>query len=264
MVSATWVGWHKLITFSTPSISGRTSKIIVSFAFIIVSNSVIICAVLVNTFNYYLQLLGPIENLPPGYLFLCPATDFGTDVTACFKVPTCPAYWSIDPSGAGRLSAEEARTLGFPDIDSWTEVRGTFCDSIVYGGVRQFHEAKGFDPDSQEVATHFGYPLFEVSCEQDDPGAHLQEIDSDDYYSGSEGVSDCEDHESISADAEDALVAEIALVFDAEMIGGLPVVPDAEMGSSGDLDGDNDVQEVALISLPERLEEEEVSAMLCC
>ncbi|KAJ7737657.1 hypothetical protein B0H14DRAFT_494707, partial [Mycena olivaceomarginata] len=155
---------------------------------------VITCAVLVNAFDCYVQLLGPIENLPPGYLFLCPATDFRTDVPACFAVPTCPAYWSIDPSGAERLSAEEARTLSFPDIDSWTEVRGMFWDSIVYGGVRQFHEAKGFDPNSQEVATHLGYPLFEVPCEQDDPVAHLQETDSDDYYSGSEGVSDCEDH----------------------------------------------------------------------
>ncbi|KAJ7884210.1 hypothetical protein B0H14DRAFT_2701046 [Mycena olivaceomarginata] len=174
MMSAPRVGWHKLITFSTPSISGRTSKTIVSFAFIIVSNSVITCAVQVNAFSCYLQLLGVIENLPPGYLFLCPATDFGTDVPACLAVPTCPAYWSIDPSGAERLSAEEARTLGFPDIDSWTEVRGMFWDSIVYGGIRQFHEAKGFDPDSQEVAIHFGYTLFEVSCEQDDLVAHLQ------------------------------------------------------------------------------------------
>lgn len=35
-------------------------------------------------------------------------------------------------------------------------------------GIRQFHEAKGFDLNSQDVAIELGYPLFQVSCTRDD------------------------------------------------------------------------------------------------
>ncbi|KAF8214435.1 hypothetical protein K438DRAFT_1553690, partial [Mycena galopus ATCC 62051] len=72
------------------------------------------------------------------------------------------AYWSVDPSGAERLSAEQAKTLGLPDIDSWVEVWGTCWDSNDYDGICQFHEAKGFDPYTQDMAIELGYPLFQV------------------------------------------------------------------------------------------------------
>jgi hypothetical protein len=32
----------------------------------------------------------------------------------------------------------------------------------VYAGLRQFHRAKGFDPDSQDVACHLGYPIYQL------------------------------------------------------------------------------------------------------
>ncbi|KAJ7197712.1 hypothetical protein C8J57DRAFT_1029209, partial [Mycena rebaudengoi] len=66
-------------------------------------------------------------------------------------------YWSLDPSGTERLGSEEAERLGFPSFTvrmSW--------DDLVYAGIREFHEAKGFDPYSQDVAREFGYPLYEV------------------------------------------------------------------------------------------------------
>ncbi|KAF8214525.1 hypothetical protein K438DRAFT_881148 [Mycena galopus ATCC 62051] len=108
--------------------------------------------VLVNTIWSCLRLLGPIENLPPSYLFLCPLAMFETDLPGCFTIPDCTAYWSVDPSGAERLSTEEARTLGLPEIHSWMEVWGKYWDSSDYDGIWQFHEAKGFDPYSQDVA----------------------------------------------------------------------------------------------------------------
>jgi hypothetical protein len=117
---------------------------------------------------------GPIDNLPPGYLFLCPFREIETDVPGCFHIHDCPAYWSHDPLGAERLSAEEARTLGFPDIDSWMEVRGIFWDSSVYEGVRQFHEAKGFDPYSQDAAIELDCPLFQLCCECEDLCAYCE------------------------------------------------------------------------------------------
>ncbi|KAF8214460.1 hypothetical protein K438DRAFT_1536050, partial [Mycena galopus ATCC 62051] len=101
-------------------------------------------------------------NLPPGYLFLCPLAEFETDLPRYFAIPGCTAYRSIDPSGAERLSAEEAKSVGLRDINAWMEVRGKYWDSSDYDGICQFHEAKGFDPYSQDVAIELGYSLFQV------------------------------------------------------------------------------------------------------
>ncbi|KAJ7064464.1 hypothetical protein C8F01DRAFT_944788, partial [Mycena amicta] len=71
-------------------------------------------------------------------------------------------FWSLDPLGRERLSWKEARTRGFPrliflkDGDSWR------WDTSVYEEIRAMHIAKGFDPDSQDIARHLGYPLFEL------------------------------------------------------------------------------------------------------
>ncbi|KAF7330727.1 hypothetical protein MSAN_02445300 [Mycena sanguinolenta] len=127
------------------------------------------------------------HHIPGGYLFVCPPQDFRTGTEPHVNVyqwPACPAYWSLDPSGADRLSTEDARILGFPTIHIETTMSGFSWDHSVYKGLRRFHEGKGFDPDSREVARKLGYPLYdrmpfparEVSdrpwpgdCEQDDP-----------------------------------------------------------------------------------------------
>ncbi|KAJ7168926.1 hypothetical protein C8R46DRAFT_849343, partial [Mycena filopes] len=98
---------------------------------------------------------------PPGYLFLCPMEAFRTGPST-YKWPDCPAYWSLDPSGVERLSTEEATRLGFPLIELRTTVCTESWDPSVYAGLRQFHEGKGFDPASQDVARHMGYPLYRV------------------------------------------------------------------------------------------------------
>ncbi|KAJ7679565.1 hypothetical protein DFH06DRAFT_944835, partial [Mycena polygramma] len=66
-------------------------------------------------------------------------------------------YWSLEPSGAHPLSREEAMELGFPTLQLRTEVEGFSWDSSVYAGLAKFHQAKGFDPYSQDVARHVGY-----------------------------------------------------------------------------------------------------------
>ncbi|KAF7373649.1 hypothetical protein MSAN_00575600 [Mycena sanguinolenta] len=75
--------------------------------------------------------------------------------------PSCPAYWSLDPSGAARLSPEDAKILGFSAIHIETVVRGGSWDSNVYKGLRNFHRGKGFDSESQDIATCLDYPRFE-------------------------------------------------------------------------------------------------------
>ncbi|KAF7334332.1 hypothetical protein MSAN_02378000 [Mycena sanguinolenta] len=101
---------------------------------------------------------------PKGYLFVCPAQDFriGPENANLYQWPACPAYWSLDPFGAARLSTQDAESLGFPAIHIETIIAGESWYRSVYEGLRRFHEGKGFDPDSREVARQLGYPLYEV------------------------------------------------------------------------------------------------------
>ncbi|KAJ6464551.1 hypothetical protein C8R45DRAFT_501782 [Mycena sanguinolenta] len=100
---------------------------------------------------------------PEGYLFVCPFQDFCSGIEPnLYQWPDCPAYWSLDPSGATRLSTEDAEILGFPAIHIETIVAGKSWSRSVYKGLRRFHEGKGLDPDGREVARQLGYPPYEV------------------------------------------------------------------------------------------------------
>ncbi|KAJ7669812.1 hypothetical protein B0H14DRAFT_1028322 [Mycena olivaceomarginata] len=46
---------------------------------------------------------------------------------------------------------------------------------VSTAGIRQFHQTKGFDPDSQEVAIHLGHLLYELSSEIHIPFAHIDD-----------------------------------------------------------------------------------------
>ncbi|KAF7353287.1 hypothetical protein MSAN_01516700 [Mycena sanguinolenta] len=119
--------------------------------------------VCINYLQFRLQIANK-HHIPEGYLFVCPAQDFRTNTEPhanLYQWPACPGYWSLNPSGADRLSTEDARILGFPAIHIETVMIGDSWDCSVYEGLRQFHEGKGFDPDSREVARQLGYPLFE-------------------------------------------------------------------------------------------------------
>ncbi|KAJ6578010.1 hypothetical protein B0H19DRAFT_1062565 [Mycena capillaripes] len=87
---------------------------------------------------------------------------------------------------------DEAPRLGFPSIQFTTNVYGDSYDTSVYAGLRQFHEAKGFDPDSQELARHLEYPLYQLSVGIEAPFAHEhrfipENITVDDEDSSAEG-----------------------------------------------------------------------------
>jgi hypothetical protein len=128
-------------------------------------------AVLLDYVYFGLVILRTAEDPPPGFLFLCPANNFQTGPSS-FRWPECATYWSLDPSGVERLSMDDATALGFSSISLSTKLHGRSWDSSVYAGLRQFHEAKGFDPDSQDVARHLRNPLYQLSTETDGPFAH--------------------------------------------------------------------------------------------
>ncbi|KAJ6555873.1 hypothetical protein B0H19DRAFT_137274 [Mycena capillaripes] len=114
------------------------------------------------------------EDPPAGFLFLCPKEDFRTGPSS-FWWPECPAYWSLDPLGNERLTAEEATELGFPSFQLSTEIRTHSWDATVYAGLRQLHKVKGFDPESQDVARYLGQSLYQLSNEIDVPFAHVDD-----------------------------------------------------------------------------------------
>jgi hypothetical protein len=80
-----------------------------------------------------------------------------------FRVPDCTAYWSLEPTGDERLSPEDAENLGFPSLEIKLGAWCHYWDDSVYAGLSQFHQSKGFNPYSQDVARHLGYRLYKVS-----------------------------------------------------------------------------------------------------
>lgn len=121
------------------------------------------------------------DCLPQGYLFLCPLGDLQALIPTSFRHPDCAAYWSLDPSGVQRLSTEEADLLGFPSTKLTMEVQGRYWDGSVYAGLREFHQSKFFDPDTEHVARELGYPLYQVSCEAIRPCAAGELIEPKPY-----------------------------------------------------------------------------------
>ncbi|KAJ7732702.1 hypothetical protein B0H16DRAFT_1732688 [Mycena metata] len=133
--------------------------------------------VLLSEVHFCLDV-GTTEDPPTGFLFLCPEEDFQAGPSSS-RWPNCPTYWSFDASGVERLSEEEAARLGFPHIQLRTEAYGHSWDASVYAGLRQFHQAKGFEPESQDLAQHLGHELYQLSDEMEVPFAHVNEEDSD-------------------------------------------------------------------------------------
>ncbi|KAF7340624.1 hypothetical protein MSAN_02134200 [Mycena sanguinolenta] len=116
---------------------------------------------------------------PEGFLFLCPPEEFRTGPSSV-RWPTCPTYWSLDPSGVDHLSPEEATRLGFPSFEFATKAEALSWDASIYEGLRQFHQTKGFDPYSQDIALHLGHPLYQLSSQADAPFAYV-DLDEEDF-----------------------------------------------------------------------------------
>ncbi|KAK7035606.1 hypothetical protein R3P38DRAFT_2517638, partial [Favolaschia claudopus] len=98
------------------------------------------------------------------FLFLCPPQSLQVG-PASFKCPGCVGYWSLDPLGVDRLSPEQAAELAFPTISISIRGRVRFWSDTAYAGLRQFHQGKGFNPNSQDLARHLGVPLYQLYCD---------------------------------------------------------------------------------------------------
>ncbi|KAJ7745110.1 hypothetical protein B0H16DRAFT_1889480 [Mycena metata] len=117
---------------------------------------------LVNGVDFEIEVL-KTGSPPTGYLFVAPPAAFRSGIT--FRWPECPVYWSTDPSGVSRLSPEDANSLGFPGFALTMLAWVNFWDDGVYAGLRQIDQAKGFDPDTQDVARQLGHPLYTLAAD---------------------------------------------------------------------------------------------------
>ncbi|KAJ6549634.1 hypothetical protein B0H10DRAFT_2128319 [Mycena sp. CBHHK59/15] len=131
---------------------------------------------LVERIQYSIHFPGTLDGIPRGYLFLCPLEDLQTADGTQFRHADLVAYWSLNPLGIEKLSTEEAENLGFPPLELTMEVPGHCWPEITYSALRQFHQAKGFDPESQDVARHLGYPLYQISPEWETRFAYVEEF----------------------------------------------------------------------------------------
>ncbi|KAJ7651378.1 hypothetical protein FB45DRAFT_890387 [Roridomyces roridus] len=88
------------------------------------------------------------------YLFICPPADPSTRQLSW--------YWSFDLQGSTRLTVEDAASHGLPVLEMDVNWYGHSWDASAYEGLRSFHSAKGFDPESQDLAIHLGHPLYQI------------------------------------------------------------------------------------------------------
>ncbi|KAJ6565267.1 hypothetical protein DFH09DRAFT_471167 [Mycena vulgaris] len=134
--------------------------------------------VLVDRIRCHVEVLGPFEGVPRGYLFLSPVVE----MDSCVIGPDCPTYWALDGMGVERLTSEEARGHGFPEIRWTVYARGTYWSDEVYKGIRQIHAAKGYDSDGRDVAIDLGYPPIRLACELGNFRRYLGEVQPEDDH----------------------------------------------------------------------------------
>lgn len=105
---------------------------------------------------------------PKVYVFVGDVTvDLRKDGTTTLTVPEI--YWSSDPNGRARWSAEElgryldAWDLKPSDLTIEPGMTLSFWTPSHLSALHQMHKSCGFDPDSDEMAKAMGFPILELN-----------------------------------------------------------------------------------------------------
>jgi hypothetical protein len=86
-------------------------------------------------------------------------------------------YWAFDLAGPDRLTHDNVEDIGLPTPEFKFQVSGPTWDKRNDAMIREFHSAKGFDPDSQDAAIAMGYPLVDIEdINEFGPQARLNSI----------------------------------------------------------------------------------------
>ncbi|KAJ7768010.1 hypothetical protein B0H14DRAFT_358721 [Mycena olivaceomarginata] len=104
-------------------------------------------------------------------------------------------YWAFDPAGLDQLTHEIAEDIGLPTPEFRIEPWGLLLEEEETNLIHEFHAAKGFDPESQDVAVVVRCPLVDIEAmkrstqeltEQHsmiDPDTDSDEVEDEIYYS---------------------------------------------------------------------------------
>uniref|UniRef100_A0A0W0FR36 Uncharacterized protein n=1 Tax=Moniliophthora roreri TaxID=221103 RepID=A0A0W0FR36_MONRR len=106
----------------------------------------------------------PVEETPPAlspiYLFIHP---FPESISELVSWSHQPYFWSFDKTGQSKMSEEECERRGVPVLTCrighfWVRKWPTY----IYTTLREWQEARGFDPTTSDWARSMGYPEFEI------------------------------------------------------------------------------------------------------
>ncbi|KAJ7863602.1 hypothetical protein B0H14DRAFT_2264546, partial [Mycena olivaceomarginata] len=67
-------------------------------------------------------------------------------------------FWSFSPDGKERLKESEAEELGVPKVLLQTLVYGQSWSKQQYNLIHEVQLAKGFNPETNELAKYLDYP----------------------------------------------------------------------------------------------------------
>ncbi|KAJ7235349.1 hypothetical protein C8J57DRAFT_1530782 [Mycena rebaudengoi] len=104
----------------------------------------------------------PMDDI---YLFLPPVNiDVSGSHTALLSPPEGHGayHWAFDPQGLQRLPEDTWEQLGLPRVHFHASLDAVQWGRTDYDLIGSFHSAKGFEPNSQDVAIELGYPLVDV------------------------------------------------------------------------------------------------------
>jgi hypothetical protein len=114
--------------------------------------------------------LRPEGTLREAHIFPCPIDVRHRGVRTGLEFPhTDHWYWSLEPSGISTMTLEESDSIGLPRwkfyflpiLNTWREYH--------YNAIREFSEARGLDPYSNDVARLLGSPFKLAEMESNYP-----------------------------------------------------------------------------------------------
>ncbi|KAK1227724.1 hypothetical protein PQX77_009275 [Marasmius sp. AFHP31] len=107
----------------------------------------------------------------PYYLFILPPPqlpDTTPDVVSWMQAPAESLYyWSVDPDGNSRMPEAHRMELDLPCFRNCVDPPHSW-KAEIYDLVRQWQEAKGFDPTTTDFARSLGYPIVEILPQDND------------------------------------------------------------------------------------------------
>ncbi|KAJ7107547.1 hypothetical protein C8R44DRAFT_858016 [Mycena epipterygia] len=100
------------------------------------------------------------------HLFVCPPDVRQQNGRCTLALPESEHYyWALDSAGKNRLSQNECDHFGLPRLLFRLRPWATFWQPYHYNAIRDFHQAKGFDPDGLDVTHLLALPVVQVELE---------------------------------------------------------------------------------------------------